>query len=276
MIERLQHTALVLALAGTWLLPAGAATAAPGNEKKAPVDPQATQIIRRMDDYLEQLQAFTVAIDMGYDVVQASGQKIEFGETRHLTVRRPDHLRLEATDRDGSEHGVVFDGKDLTAFDRSSDTYATVAKSGSIDEAVSYFVEDLGMRLPMAAVFSGDLSGTVDGWATEVSRVDTATIGGVACDHLSLRGPWEDVQLWIAQGDKPLLRRIVITYTRAEGEPQFWAQLRDRDVSAAAPDSAFAFSPAEGMAKIAFGPLVKKDLSGSSATSGDEQGRIEP
>ena len=81
-----------------------------------------------------------------------------------------------------------------------------------------------------------------------------ASIDGVPCDHVAMHGSREDVQLWIARGDKPLLKRMVITYTRAEGKPQFSAQLSKWDLSPSARDSVFAFTPSKDAAKIAFKP----------------------
>jgi hypothetical protein len=46
----------------------------------------------------------------------------------------------------------------------------------------------------------------------------------VPCDHLAVRtAGGVDFQVWIAQGDEPLPRRIVITYKDENGQPQFWA-----------------------------------------------------
>jgi hypothetical protein len=60
--------------------------------------------------------------------------------------------------------------------------------------------------------------------------------------------------VWVAQGDKPLLQRLIITYKREEGEPQRWAQFRDWNLSPDVPDSVFAFTPPEGAEKIPFAP----------------------
>ena len=43
--------------------------------------------------------------------------------------------------------------------------------------------------------------------------VEKTTITDVPCDHLAVRlANGVDFQVWIAQGDQPLPRRIVITY----------------------------------------------------------------
>src|SRR5262245_12622766 len=66
--------------------------------------------IEAMAKLLAKSQRLSVAVDCSYDVVQDSGQKIEFGERRQLTLRRPDRARVEATRRDGSRTGLIFDG----------------------------------------------------------------------------------------------------------------------------------------------------------------------
>jgi hypothetical protein len=215
---------------------------------------KALKVIGGMSDFLGKTKQFGVTIEIAYDVVQDWGQKIEFGETRTLTVRRPDRIRIETTDRNGAVSGLVFDGQQIAAFDTNENVYATAEKPGSLDGAIAYFVGDLGMRLPMAGVLSERLPEIVKDWADDVAYVDEVTIAGTRCDHIALRGEWEDVQMWIAQGDQPLLQRMVITYKRAEGQPEFAAQLTKWDLSAAAPDAAFAFTPPTGAAKIAFMP----------------------
>jgi hypothetical protein len=234
------------------------------------IDAAAMKSIERMSEFLASAKQFTVTIDIGYDVVQEWGQKVEFGETRVVTVRRPDGLRVETTNRDGSVSGVLFDGKEIAVFDLKDKVYATEARPGSLDDAIAHFVNDLGMRLPMAAVLQGRLAQDAKEWAREVHYVEASTIAGVPCDHVALHGDWEDVQLWIARGDRPLLQRMVITYTRAEGKPQFSAQLGKWDLAPNLSDDFFAFTPPAGAAKIAFNPR-RRLVPGSASQSGGGQ-----
>jgi hypothetical protein len=46
------------------------------------LEEQAMAVLKRMAEFLSQAQRFSVTIDAGFDAVQDSGQKIEFGETR--------------------------------------------------------------------------------------------------------------------------------------------------------------------------------------------------
>src|SRR5262249_5245086 len=122
------------------------------------IEEKAMSTLTRSLEFLAKAQRFSVTADMGFDAVQDSGQKIEFGETRKIVLRRPDHLRVDATKRDRSQSELLFDGKDIAVLHVKENVYATVAKPGSVDEALAYFVTDLNLRLPLAEMLSSQLA----------------------------------------------------------------------------------------------------------------------
>jgi hypothetical protein len=234
-----------------WLL------SAPGHAQQTSaanpeMEAQAMAVLKRMAELLTQAQRFNVMVDTGFDVVQDSGQKFEFGETRQIVLRRPDRARIEATKRNGSKSGMFFDGKDLAVFNTKENVYATVARPGTVDEAIAYFLNDLDMRLPLAELLSSQLAKTLSEHVRAAAYVEPSQIAGVPCDHLALRGDQADLQLWVAQGNQPLPRRLVITYTREDGRPQFWAQFGEWNLAPEVPDALFVFTPPAGATKIAF------------------------
>jgi hypothetical protein len=216
-------------------------------------DAQAMAVLQRMADFLSQAQGFSVTAEIGFDVVQESGEKLEFGETRRVIIRRPDRARIDITKRDGATSGFIFDGQTIAVFNTREHVYATAAKPGTLDEAISYFINDLDMRFPLAEIFSTQLAETLRAEVRTAYNVGQEYIMGVACEHLALRGGRADLELWVARGDRPLPCRLVITYKEAEGQPQFWAQFSDWNLSPDVSDAQFVFTPSEGATKIAFG-----------------------
>jgi hypothetical protein len=188
-----------------------------------------------------------VTLDAVYDVVQDTGQKIEFGETRIMTIRRPDRARVEVRRRDGGRRGFVFDGTRLAVFDLDQKVYATAAAPapGTLDAAFDYLTRDLGMRMPLAELFASDLPDTVKRLRANARWVGTETLAGVATDHVAVRGDTADVQLW-SRAAATAPRRIVITYRLAEGQPQFSASFGDWNFAPDVPDTLFTFAPVEG------------------------------
>jgi hypothetical protein len=61
-----------------------------------------------------------------------------------------------------------------------------------------------------------------------------------------------DFQVWIADGDKPLPQRIVLTYKTAVGQPQYWAQFMDWDLEPKIDDATFSGHVPDGLQKIMF------------------------
>lgn len=113
---------------------------------------EAKDILLRMAGYLAKTPKFTVAMSDNYDTLQESGQKIEFGEKRKISVSRPNGLRVEIEESHGEKHLFLYDGKDMTVFNPSQNVYAQTAKAGGIDEAVVYLLKDLHMRLPRSCL----------------------------------------------------------------------------------------------------------------------------
>jgi hypothetical protein len=217
------------------------------------VDGKALGIFERMATYLSTAPAISVVIDSGYDAVQRNGMKIEFGETRTVVLRRPDRLRIDTDGRDGTQRGIRFDGKTIGVFDTDQKVYATVDKTGSIDDALNYFIDQLGMPVPLSELFASNLPKFTRN-LEELYYVERATIAGVPTDHLAGGTRNVDFQIWIAQGDQPLPQRLILTYKRDDGEPQRWAQFRNWNLSPSTADSVFAFTPPKGAEKIPFAP----------------------
>ena len=199
---------------------------------------------------LVKAERLAVTIDSTYDVVQDSGEKIEFGERRVVTVRRPDRAHVDVTTRDGARRGVVFDGKQIAAFDLTEKVYSTVPSPGTIDAAFDYFVTDLNMRLPLRELLKTDLVQHLKDARSSARLVAEEQLGGTATDHVAFRGDTADVQVWIPREGDPLPRRIVITYRLAEGQPQFRADLSGWNLAPDVPDGLFTFTPASGAERI--------------------------
>lgn len=213
---------------------------------------KARAILMQMAEFLGGTQNFSVSVRAAYDAVQKSGQKIEFGETRKLSVSRPDRMRVESEQSDGAKTLTVFSGKEIVLVDSTANVYATAPQTGSLDQTLIHFVKDLGMRFPMAALLVSQLPQELEGRVKSVDYVEKTSIYGAPAHHLAARTDTVDVQIWVADGDKPLPQRIILTYQKAAGQPQFWAQFSDWNLAPAITDATFAAQVPEGAQKIAF------------------------
>ncbi len=230
------------------LLLAGGAQAQPAAESRTP----AREILMRMAGYLAGAQAFSVSVRSGYDAVQKSGQKIEFGETRRVTLSRPDKLRMEGERSDGTRTLTVFTGKEILRFDSARNVYATAPQPGGIDASIAHFINDLGMRLPLSPLLLTRLPAEFEARVKSVNYVEKTSILGAPAHHLAARTDTVDFQVWVADGDKPAPLRVVITYRKAAGQPQFWAQFSDWNLAPAIGDATLSPQLPAGAQQVEF------------------------
>jgi hypothetical protein len=250
-IKSICRWATVVLLATTSVWSAGIATAAEADDRSESQQ-LAGELLSGMADFLAGLPGFKVSLVCSYDVVQDSGQKIEFSELRQISLTRPDKLRVEQIGSDGAQDLVIFDGKDISIIDGELGVFSQAPQPGSIDDSVLYFVRDLGIRLPLAAMLSSRLPEEIEHRVKSVDYVEFTDILGPPAHHIAARTDTVDFQVWIADGERPLPLRIVLTYKTDPGEPQFRAQFLDWNEKAQMADDAFRFQPPDGARQIMF------------------------
>lgn len=212
----------------------------------------AMEHLMRMANFLAQLKEFSVTLHSGYDVVQESGQKIEFGENRKMTVVRPDRFRVDVERSDGESFTSVFDGKTVTVFSPKKNLYAATEVQGDIDAAIRHFVRDLNMRMPLAMLWVTTLPQQLEQRAIEADIVETSSLQDTPCFHLAVRGESVDFQLWLPTTGDPLPRRIILTYKNADGQPQFWANFSDWNTAPNPPAALFTLDIPKDAGRIEF------------------------
>ena len=208
--------------------------------------------------FLAAQQKFSLEAQTGFDVVQLNGQQLAFFESKKALLRRPDRIRVETDEADGDEHTIRFDGKQISIDLPGENAYVAVEKAGTIDEIIDYFVDDLDIPLPLHDIFSSNFYEAVEAGIISGFYVDEVTIGKRQCHHLAFRLTDVDVQIWIEDGDRPLPCSLVITYRKAAGQPQYWAEFSDWDLSPRAQDKQFEFDPPEGAEKLSIQAAVEE------------------
>jgi len=213
------------------------------------VDEQALTILQKATDYLTSLTQFHMKGNTVMDVVQESGQKLQFGSTMEVTVRRPDRLFASRVRDDGSTRRFWYDGKTATMYDEKEKVYGKIPVPNSIDEMLDYLEEVIEDPRPLADLLYSDLSHLAK-LPVSGAYVGESYLSSTACDHLAFRGESVDWQVWVDRGEKPLILKIVLTYKELPGVPQFTAHLEHWDVMTEISDSLFQFSPPEGAQQI--------------------------
>jgi hypothetical protein len=215
------------------------------------VEPKASQLLRKMSDYLASLEQFSVQTENAMEVVLRSGEKIQFDAPAQCSIQRPDKLRAERKG-DIINQEFYYDGKTLTLYNSDQKYYATVDAPSTIEKTLDYARESLDLYAPggdflYKNVYEILMEDVVSGFYVGLSVVD-----GVKCNHLAFRGNEVDWQIWIEDGDKPLPKKFVITTKWMTGAPQFTVLVKSWNLSPKLTEDLFTFVPPKGAQRIDF------------------------
>jgi hypothetical protein len=209
------------------------------------LDPNATEVLQFMSDYLAKTQAFSVNADIDFEVIARSGQKLQFSSYATLVMQRPTGLFIQ---RRGplADVEMVFDGSQLTLFGRRINSYAEIPLSGTIDDAILTVEDETGLPFPGADLLFADPYAVLSDGVESSLYLGTAYIDGVEVHHLAFREADVDWQLWVQTGDIPLPMKYVITTKWVTGAPEYSIRLRDWNTSPQIGADRFTFTPPAG------------------------------
>ena len=215
------------------------------------VDPEAARLLRRMTDYMGRLQQFSVDTTNTLDALLPSGQKVQFVISASAIVQRPDKLYAHRKG-DLISQALYYDGKTLTLFNPADKVYATVPAPATLEGMLDFARDRLDLVAPAADLLYANAFELFMQTTTSGFVVAKAVVDGVKCDHLAFRGPDVDWQVWIAEGDRPLPRRYVVTTTGLPSHPEYTVTMTNWNVAPNVTSARFSFTPPAGAKLIDF------------------------
>jgi hypothetical protein len=116
---------------------------------------------------------------------------------------------------------------------------------------MDFVLDDIGLDAPMIDFLSRNISEQLLSDAQAVRYLGTSLFRGSVFDHVVIRGPDADVQLWIPAEGRPLPGKLAITSKWEAGSPRFVVFL-EWDTSPDFPKGALVFAPPKGATRIEF------------------------
>ena len=216
------------------------------------IQDQGSALLMNAADFLAQAKQFSVDIQARYDVLQSTGEKIEFSEVRNVALSRPDLMRVDVVQSDGDKNLILFNGREIIAYSPDDKMYATASMAGNVDQAITFLIDDLGLKLPLAMMFVTKLPSEFKNRVRSVAVVEKDVTMDVPNTHLAVRTDEVDFQIWIPSEGDPLPSRVVITYKNEPGQPQFSANFSKWNLAPKLPEGFFAFTPPPDAKRIQF------------------------
>ena len=211
------------------------------------------QVLNQVCNFLKEQKSFTVEMDITYDNVLDSGEKVQYAAYQKVWVAKPNQLR---SDYRGDQRNTSFyyDGKSLTLQDTDLDFYATKPATSTIDQVVENVELQYGLTIPMSNLFVDDPCAKVTSNIQKSVFVGSNLVDRVPAYHILFTGEDRDWQMWVSRSRQPLPLKIVITYKNLPSSPQYTAILSKWNFSPEIPAETFIYEPSEEAIGIEFLP----------------------
>lgn len=228
--------------------------------QESAVYPAATNILKRMTEYLGSLKKFSVNTQNTIEDLTDSGHRVDYDVSAAVTVFRPNKLKAE---RKGDLIDQVFyyNGKTLTLYNPSDKVYATEPAPGTIEGMLNFARSSLGLLVPAADLIYRNNYKLLTQDVNLATVVGKAFIEGIECDHLLFSRPGVDFQVWVAKSGKPLPYKYVVTDTTTPALISITTVMSGWNVSPSLNDDLFNFEPPNGVNQISFMPLTVQSQS---------------
>jgi hypothetical protein len=174
----------------------------------------------------------------GMDEALETGQLVQISRDCTYAVRRPDRLYV-GFEGDDAHWQMWYDGKRLTVLDRDTDEFAVGDAPATIDQLLDAAFEQYGITIPMGDLLYTDADGGLVKNVQAARHLGVDPVGDHPCHHLAFRQATIDWQLWIDAGDRPLPRKLVITYKLEPGRPQYASVLDNWELNPEVADADF-------------------------------------
>jgi hypothetical protein len=257
--HRRSRTAVTCIIFAAALFAAGSQAQAQESDAKA--------ILKAMSDYASSQKSVELTFDSDIEVITPKLEKIQFTNSGETLISRPDKLRAH---RVGgySDVTLVFDGKTVSVLGKNINGYAQFDGPKSVDQLIEELRARYGLALPGADFL---LSNSYEALATgilEAKHIGRGVIDGVQCEHLAFRNFDTDWQVWVEAGERPILRKVVITSKTINNAPQYTLRVKTWKSGVEPPPDAFSFKPPAGAKKLSPDVLTGLDELPPGAPSG--------
>lgn len=237
---------------GPWVAAAvfaGSVGAAAAQSEATAPEADAVAAVQGMADYLAGMSSFEFEAHTLFDEPALQGVPAKRSASVHVAVKRPNKLFFEAKFDDGSDRKVWFDGSTVTLANVVEQTYIELPFDGDTDGLIEAIQTRLGLNLPVLMFAMSAPFDNVGDNVLDVSVTGTRTLGDDVSTQVAIETIDAHSQLWIADGTAPLPERLVITYVRQFGDPEYiltFTGFSEKDL----PDATFAAEIPDGWTAV--------------------------
>jgi len=221
------------------------------------LDPRADEVLNAMSHLLASTPRFAFEAEEEFDEIPSGQPRLSLTNLRRVVIERPNRFAADV-EGDSLNRSAWFDGRAFSLLDKSTNSYAIVPAPGSIDQAFDLLQENYGVSIPLVDLLYANPYAVLTETVTYSRYLGLHRAAGHLCHHLAFAQPTIEWQIWVDAGEQPLPRKMVITYVREPGEPQYTATITKWTLSPQVPETLFQFQAPDGAERVDADALVPR------------------
>ena len=214
---------------------------------------RAIELLESAFNYLAEQDKFSFEIDITYDNVFVTGEKVQYSAYQAIVAQRPDRLFIDYVG-DLKVNQTFYDGETISMLDPDAGLYVTEEALPTIDELVLDLEERKGQSIPLSTLVLSDPLARISNSINDSTYLGTSYVNRVPAHHLLFTTDDKDFQIWLSEDENPLVQKVLITYKALSGQPQYTAVFGNWDFDPEVNDNVFTFVPAEADRQVDFLP----------------------
>ncbi len=220
--------------------------------------PDAGTVVRRAAEFIQSQPEFLTEAMVTFGALQESGQTLHFDVLERVAIRRPDKLAWVTLHDDGTVDRGWLSAGQFTLLKQPINMWGTISVPSAIPEAVDRLVEEYDLDVPFQDFLSPE---TAERWAgedaTSLEYIGEEWVLGSWTDHVAMRKPGIDFELWVRQGPEPFPAKMMVVYTEDEGRPTYVARFRRWSTTLPEGDATFEFTAPGDAQRVDVTPVIR-------------------
>jgi hypothetical protein len=174
----------------------------------------AKEIVFKSFDYLGSLDKYAFDAVIYDKYTMGDGEEERFKHLVSVKLERPGKLRVDVKG-DTKDRTSYFNDGLFTMIDHDFGFYGQLKTPKTIDGALDFIINKYGITAPLTSLLYSDMPKRTK--FSKSKNFGVKDVGGVACDYVAFRKKNKTIHIWIARGEKPLVKAFsVIEVTKNE------------------------------------------------------------
>jgi len=205
-------------------------------------DKSARDILNNAYQYIGSMDKYAFKATVTDNEIKNGKTTEKYKHNISVKVDRPGKLRIDTTGTVKNRSAYLNNGT-YTMIDNGYDYYGQIKTPKTINSTLDVLFEKFGIRAPLSHLIYSGMDKKVK--FTTSKYFGTKEIGGVECDYVAFKNATREIHVWIATGDKPLVKSYSILDTSSRKNTVLtW------HTNANISDSDFVFVAPKGASKI--------------------------